>query len=289
MNKDFINSIIEELKHRYPENTSIQYSEVRKNNGVVLNALSILSENQTIAPVIYLDEIADEVDSFNELIKKIMELNAQGIRQARPFGDSINKLTSWEEIKKLVLPKVVNYEMNLDFLSNVPHYQLEDLAVYFYIDLRDITDKATVTITQQLLMKLDVSFEVLRKQAISNAYTHAKLSNMADLLADMGLQIDDDIEIPMWVVTMDNKLFGASAILLDDILSSLADMLDSNLYILPSSIYEIICISTNYSDDYKVLKSMVCAVNDEEVSENDFLSNNVYIFDRDCKTVSICK
>ena len=88
---------------------------------------------------------------------------------------------------------------------------------------------------------------------------------------------------PLYVLTtMENKTLGASQLYLKDKIREFADECGCNLYILPSSIHELILLREEFAE-YSVqeLKEMVHDVNESTVREEEFLSNNVYYYDRE--------
>ena len=86
--------------------------------------------------------------------------------------------------------------------------------------------------------------------------------------------------IPMYVLTNRNKTFGASCILYEKVLQEFARRLDKNLYILPSSIHEVIIVTEDEIKEPLKLKEMVQEVNATQVAEEEVLSDSVYYFDR---------
>ena len=83
----------------------------------------------------------------------------------------------------------------------------------------------------------------------------------------------------MWVVTKTKKINGSSLILYRNELDKIAMRLGSDLYILPSSIHELIVVPSDIGDTQE-LRMMVAAVNENEVPEEELLSDNVYYYDR---------
>ena len=85
----------------------------------------------------------------------------------------------------------------------------------------------------------------------------------------------DDPFVPMVVVTNDLMSHGAGVIFYKN---WLRDTFKQDLFILPSSVHE--CILMPFNSDYNVaeLKDMVNEINREVVSEEDFLSNEVYLY-----------
>lgn len=94
-------------------------------------------------------------------------------------------------------------------------------------------------------------------------------------------------EFPMLIVRTKCKTHGAGIMLCEDVLSEVAEKFQSDLYILPSSIHEIIAIPADFGDGVTKLKDMVNNINQTEIIPEEFLSNSVYFFDRKTKRLSI--
>ena len=83
----------------------------------------------------------------------------------------------------------------------------------------------------------------------------------------------------MWIVTNEEKKFGAATMLYDDVLHKIARRMHSDLFILPSSVHETIAVSVSIGDA-KALAEMVNEINMSQVDLADRLSNQVYHYDR---------
>jgi len=84
----------------------------------------------------------------------------------------------------------------------------------------------------------------------------------------------------MLVVSNHRNINGASCMIYPDLLKEISEQLDSDLYILPSSIHELIIIKNDYSYNKKILKEMVKDINFTQVPLEDVLSNNIYFYSR---------
>lgn len=104
---------------------------------------------------------------------------------------------------------------------------------------------------------------------------------MADLMRAQGM--DEDIienqlkedDIDMYVISNTTKANGASVIVYSDALQQVAENLGSDLYILPSSIHEVLALPVG-NKDVDSLEEMVRCVNQTEVSPTEVLSDNTY-------------
>lgn len=93
----------------------------------------------------------------------------------------------------------------------------------------------------------------------------------------------------MYVITNSKSLYGAASIFLDETiekLEKLSHQMNSNLYLIPSSIHEWIAISMKCRD-VKELSETVSMVNSTQFDEEDWLSDHIYLFDAETKEISI--
>lgn len=90
----------------------------------------------------------------------------------------------------------------------------------------------------------------------------------------------------MWIISNDRGINGAGSMLYEDILHKLAMNLETDLYILPSSVHECIAVSTSVGDPYE-LAEMVSEINMEQVALEDRLSNQVYRYDKDARRLML--
>ena len=95
-----------------------------------------------------------------------------------------------------------------------------------------------------------------------------RVTTMHDLLAELGLDIPD--VIPVAVV------LGPWGIFHKEIRNAVRLITKGDFYILPSSIYELICVNEKEVSDVSFLIQMVKDVNEAEVKEEDQLSDYVF-------------
>ena len=110
---------------------------------------------------------------------------------------------------------------------------------------------------------------------------------LKELMGDMPAPTPlPDAENIMWVLANKCGINDAVAIYYGDKLKEIADKLDSDIIILPSSIHEVIILKSNgMAYDPDALKSMVQEVNGNEVSPEERLSDSVYLYRRDEKNI----
>ena len=99
-------------------------------------------------------------------------------------------------------------------------------------------------------------------------------------------EFESDEEFQMYVVSNRSRFFGATAVLYEDGMQMLADRLDDNLYLIPSSIHEWIAVPENFTN-LERLSEIVHEVNFSWVDEDERLSNEVYHYDKRTRQFTI--
>ena len=93
----------------------------------------------------------------------------------------------------------------------------------------------------------------------------------------------------MCVLTNHVMYYGAAGILRTDLLEKLAQLKETDLYILPSSVHEVILLPALDCWDVDELRQMVKSVNAGSVDKMDWLSDEVYYYRRESGEVVIAE
>lgn len=91
----------------------------------------------------------------------------------------------------------------------------------------------------------------------------------------------------IYVATNQIGIHGAVAMFYPGLLESFAKKVNSDFYILPSSIHETIFIPAGENSDSRGLLNILRWLNDVGVEEADFLSDNIYRYHRSTNTVEM--
>lgn len=90
----------------------------------------------------------------------------------------------------------------------------------------------------------------------------------------------------MWVITNSQGINGASSMLYENELHQLAEELGCDLYILPSSVHEVIAIPADLGEAEEFAEQ-VTQINMTEVLLEERLSNQVYHYDKDLRRLAL--
>lgn len=288
--KEFVEYIKMNAGYIAGEGGNITINHVIKNNGCEMDGLVIMEKGKDIAPTIYLDSLyelytnGENIKSIIRQIELIYEQNKNNVTF------DVNILKHFDTIKDRIVYKVVNYRSNEKLLEQVPHKRILDLAVVFYCLLdNEYGRSATALIYNNNLKNWNVTIDDVYKAALKNTpdLLHSKISSMAALFEKCGVNVDgeevdlkDYVPSDMYVLTNESKLNGAACILYENVLYDFAQKLGADLYILPSSVHEVILLPKLSVFEKDELVNMVKEVNTEGVAADEVLSDHVYEYNR---------
>ena len=108
------------------------------------------------------------------------------------------------------------------------------------------------------------------------------LVSMKDLLEETtGLKMGEDTYLPMYVLTNQEKVYGAAAMLYSEHMKKLAERWQTDLLILPSSNHEVLLLPDDGQNEYAFYRQMVEEVNTTQVEPEEVLSYSLYRYCRE--------
>ena len=293
----FLETVNETLERILPKGQNIIIRPVPKNNGIVLDGLSIQTDNSHVTPVVYLNPYYEQyLDgmTIQEICQDIKSLFEQDLP---PFA-SEECLEDFEAMKSRVMMKLIHADSNEKLLLEIPHIPCLDLAIVFYLFLdRNPVGQMTALIHNDLLELWQTTPKklfCLARQNTPKTYP-AAIRSMSDVMKEIArLHIgknyseetlnqildEEDDPSPLYVLSNQNGIYGACCILYQDLLKNFADSFGSDLIILPSSNHEVLLTPDEKGLSYDYLNSMVVQINHSEVPVEDQLSNHIYLYTR---------
>lgn len=264
----------------------VRMSNVNKVNRV-LDGISIVTKqsDREVEPTVYINDMYEKYRRGLDL-SLILEQVARSLTETMTAGIDVNidDVMSADYVREHVRFQLINTELNKGLLSEVPHREFLNLSVIYYIDIETKMHgvNASSIINNKMLEKIGLSEGQLFD--LSEEHFSPEIQTMNDIFKEAG---KDDMECSfMYVLSDENHMKGAVAMLYEDVLFTVAETLKSDLYVLPSSIHEVLIIGTDTVDDLEALTCMVSEVN-RTLDIGDLLSDHVYIYDRDLREVRI--
>ena len=287
----FEKEIVDTINKNLPEGHQTLIKPVDKNNGVVLHGLIINNGLCNISPTIYLDYYYDEYKKGESIDSLALQIITQYQRFALEEDFDITVFTDYEKCKPNISYKLINYGQNKELLRDVPHIVYLDLAIVFYCLLSSSrSETSSILIRNSHMNHWGVTCDDLFNVASNNTprLLESEIKNLTDIVKEImmdnpTINLDLDSmpeESAMYVLTNKIKLYGACCILYKNLLEEFAKNLGSDLYIIPSSVHEVLLLPNNMEYDKEYLSELVKEVNSSDLSTEDILSDHVYYYSR---------
>ena len=300
LNQNFVEYVKSHIKEYLPmeyQNAVVSINEVTKSNDRLLTGLTILSPGERSAPTIYLEALAEQVEqglSLDAAMKQIAQIQVENHNRV-PLDISV--LENYEAIRPMLAVQMCDPETNQEYLKGKPYTSCGDLAAYYRIQVAANEEgTASVAITESMIQMWGITKEQLHKDAVqaANARSPVCLYDMEEVMAESIFSVkpenlfnrEEPLDIgmiPIYILTNQEKLNGASVSVQDGVLEKVAELLGTNFYVLPSSIHELLILPDNGSMQLSELEAMVREVNATQIAPEDRLSDKVQYYDREAK------
>ena len=296
--QEFSNQIVENLLSYAGDSNQISIREITKNNGIILHGLLWEKEKNNCSPTIYLEGFYQKYKNGMEMTNIMMELIHAFEEYTPDHMIDMSFFTEYTHAKDKILFKLINYKKNCVMLMDMPHIRYQDLAIVFYCRVQEV-DGGIIMIHNGHMKLWQVNEQELYDVALVNTPNLCPVS-ITDLRSTVEEMMGEgekaeyaeekDTEDEMQVLTNQSKLFGAVSILYPDVLQNIAERLHKNLYILPSSVHEVILLPERTGEEgtEESLAEIVKDVNSTVVDTEDILADSVYYYDRAKKSLSVC-
>lgn len=307
MEYEIFKGVVEEkFKEFLPEKYKDAQVEIRSVDKVnrTLDGLSIRvnEPGMHISPTIYVNQMYEDyvaTENLNATLTRAAEGFLKAVEEQNRFN--VDEITNPDTAKDKIVFQLINTEQNKEMLANMPHREFKDLSVIYRMVVKiDGEGIASTPIHHGLAETLGFTEEQMFKLAAENTkrLLPPVIKSMNDVMRDIFMkdgmppEIADMMlgEMPpeqqMYVISNNKGINGAVSMLYEDGLHDLSEKLGSDLYIMPSSIHEVIAVSTDMGEPNE-LAAMVAEINMAQVALDERLSNQVYHYDKDLRKVTL--
>lgn len=285
---------VQELKG---EDASVSIQKNLKNNGQEYAGLLIRDQESNIMPALYLEAFYREYECgtcFEDVLEKILVTYEE--YQWRENMD-LDFFYDFQQAKDNIVFKLINQKENERLLKKIPWIPMLDLAMVFYCMIPDRGDlNATIPIDLGHLKLWNVETELLYEYALKNTpkLLPFKIEPIRNVLEKLLEQREEEIpeevrkeeeENPyplqgetevMFVLSNNCRIFGAACLFYPGVLRKFSKEVEKDLFVLPSSIHEVLLIPDDGSFLIRELEALVKSVNSTQVEREEQLSDSVY-------------
>ena len=299
----FVELIIQNIREYLPE--ELKDAEIvrqttdkinNKRDGIAFVANQ--EKGKRLSPNLYLEPFYQRYTegwTLNEILEGIGHELEQSVREMNGITEKIQL----DSIRENIFCKLIHTEQNKELLQKMPHRQFQDLSIVYAWYIGERPDGIlSAPVDSRLAEAQGFSEEELYQLAKQNTKRlfPTIIKPMRVMISELfggreeseGEQFEflPDDDFPMYVVSNTKKFYGASAVLYEDGIQMLADRLDDNLYLLPSSVNEWIIVPENFAN-LEQISEIVREVNFSQVELEERLSNEVYHYDKRTRQFTI--
>lgn len=189
--------------------------------------------------------------------------------------------------KKSLFVKLVNTERNESLVEQSISKEFLDLSAVVRVVLKmDKEGMASMALSKGDAEILGMTEEEIYAVALANTLRlfPPKLMNLGryvEMSIGAELPLGGD-EVTTYILTNQKEVDGAVYFMSPEVVGAIAEALEDDLYILPSSVNEVLLVrASELEDGVDKLKEMVRDANETVVAEKDILSYNVYHYDKE--------
>jgi len=288
--QEFMSYLPEEYQH-----LKMDIRPVEKVN-TVKDGMSFLdmSKESNLSPTIYVEDMYisyQETEDYRKVFEDVAAVVEKVLKEPLVTQEKLD----FHNVKDNIVFQLINTEQNKGLLNSLPHREFHDLSIiYRWVIGSDENGLQSIVIKNDLMEKMGLNEEQMFKLAVVNykRLLTPTICSMDDLVREAYKEEDmpeelAEIMLPkrtademMWLISNNIRINGACSMLYDDVLQEIAEKVDSDLYVLPSSVHETIAVSVNLGDPYE-LAQMLNEINMGYVSLDERLSNQVYHYDKE--------
>ena len=245
------------------------------------------------SPTFYMERMYDQYldcDSF----EKVMANQAIYLEESLKYmPEDVMKL-DFAAMKEKIVFQVVNTKENQEMINLCPHRDFMDLSIVYRVIVNvDEHGVSGFLITHDIANVEDLTEALLYRLAKKNTkkifpFKSERIEETMSRMMKRWGATDKDVEnsfdgmdnVPakerVYVISNEYEFFGANALLYTDVLKKVVNNIGTDCYILPSSVHDLVILSTETFSESAKLISLVRETNSEHVRTTDRLSDSIY-------------
>lgn len=271
---------------------------VKKDGGDLLNIIFAEHDDDYEVYSIHVSELFTDYQNgvkFGAIVNYFCKdiVNAKNINIHHKIGE----LTNYETAKSRLFVRLINYDRNIDILTNilqnVVYKTLGDIAFVVCAILDECEDNLINTkILKSMVKKWGKNEDDIFNEAIENTYRMSpprfymleKMLLNTNYSGDSFMNSDDVLQLNNQLVgnllSTTRQINGAIAVFLPGVAEKISEMLKSDFYMVFTSIHEVMIHSTKSGVDPRDLKNILKSTIAEVTQARDYLTEKIYKYNR---------
>lgn len=275
---EFTDYVMSNIKNYLPQEYSsadIRMDQVDKTNERY-NGLTLRLENSVASPVLNMDKFYEQYQEVESLDNVLANMSTILQTEIPPVID-MDKLKDYEQARDILFVRLSSAVGNESILKTSPHQMVADLVMTYHLHIPGGEEGfMSARITNEMLKEYGITQEQLHQDALANTGRIFEPKTMSFMEIMTGVPEENP---NMMIVTNTSGMLGAGALFCEDMLDKVADQMQGDYFVLPSSIHELIIVPDNGDFARPDLEKMVHEANEAVVDVPDRLSDSVYHYD----------
>lgn len=288
-----------------PDGITARASNMAKSNDITYYGIVLSKEGGNIDPCVYINRYPwqwSEGDICKDIVSASKELLNTNNDDYQAAINLAAQVPDYKMAKGDIYPRVRSISKNTEYTKNFVKFKYLDLYEYFVIQaIAPNGPIMSLPIETWLLEKWGISADELKTQAEANLKSYSVIcqsmaAHMRWIMAQKGFDVNEfpGFELPedmgMYVLTTPEQLNGSMFLLDPDVIRKVAAEKElDNCFIIPSSINELLLISTQITSDKDCIRDMIHMVNGDAsaIAAQEVLSDSLYYYDSATGKISI--
>ena len=231
-----------------------------------------------------------------ETIVEECSYDIEQIKEQKPY-ENTRKMWNYGTAKDQLFIRLLNYDRNKEELKDAVYKRVGDIALVLYMKISEYERNVTSTKIHKIVVEkwqengCHLSEDDIFNEALANTYTmnppriykwEQMIFNPSYDGEDFMTSTEDVISAGFTgnCISTTKKTNGAVAIFLPGVAEKLADSLDSDLYLVFTSIHEVM-VHKAEGVDPEDLKIVLKDTLEEATPKEDFLTSRIYMYEKD--------
>ena len=278
--------ILEGMQKRYPEH-EFYIGIARGNNGCnYVGICAKLGEDNPCAPIIPCEKYERNLQTGKCSLEAILEDMARQFEERKSVRT--RDFSDYNQIKEMIFIHMVNYDLNKEYLKNVPHRRWLDLAVTYRVELFvGSSTVGVIPITNARLTVWNVTEEKVFQDVFKRLFEEHSIrirSLEQAYIEDFG---EDDpyvkfmVHVPeeeeqYYIADTEYSYNGAACVLDTSSFREFAKKKGRDLYIIPASVHRMIVVLKDDAVSVERLSNILEMANVFIVPSEELLSAKIY-------------
>jgi hypothetical protein len=251
-------------------------------------------EGISVMPTFYFNDIYEAYCVDEDITRSLYEISST-MKRSIQTGQFMSQDIDFSKIKRNVIAELINTENGTDYLYDYPHRDFLNLTiVYRWVVKVDETGIYSSMIDNSLMEVAGLTEEDLYKCAVKNTKRIVPpcVKTFDSVVRKMMRQSGkSDYEIrkligstpqnqKIYVITNKHSFRASTALLFKEVLCSIAQKVESDYFVVPTSVNESLIVPVTTGIDPLRLQEMLIDSNEMFCGDDDqILSNNIYFYD----------